>query len=234
MVGGGWWCGHAVTAAWAGWSCHSHRWDTADSTFEHGGLSSAHYSLDCRCTPYTTLCITVPVTMKRGLIALPSSRLLSSACRPPHSLSLLPRPRSTPSPLPRRPFTSPRAPRSAMSSAVTKIVRFQTTDGTTHLGEPIPGTEDAHILTGDLFTPSSLQRTGAKAAIGRYLTPFDPVSMPCVGLNYKDHAHEANMDLPKNPMIFHKNIASAPPLPSPPLLCPLSALPPVCLRPSLT
>ena len=109
-----------------------------------------------------------------------------------------------------------------MSSPITKIVRFTTADGSTHLGEPIDGTEDAHVLTGDLFTPSTLQRTGAKATIRKYLTPLDPISMPCVGLNYRDHAHEANMDLPKAPMIFHKNIASANlPLHPPPVASPL-------------
>ena len=95
------------------------------------------------------------------------------------------------------------------SSPITTIVRFVAADGATHLGEPIAGTEDANLLSGDLFTPSSLQRTGQRAAISKYLTPFDPVSVPCVGLNYKDHAHESGMELPKKPMIFYKSLASA-------------------------
>ena len=129
-------------------------------------------------------------------------------------------------------FSSTRPPRAGMSSSpITKIVRFVSADGATHLGEPIDGTEEANLLTGDLFTPSSLQRTGQKAAIAKYLTPFDPVSVPCVGLNYKDHAHESGMDLPKKPMIFYKSLASEPfsspsiRSPSPP--SPLGRSPPV-------
>ena len=134
---------------------------------------------------------------------LPSHRLLStSLSRPLTSLTSFSHSA--------RLFAS-RAPRPTMSSSpITKIVRFTSADGATHLGEPISGTEDAHILTGDLFNPSSLQRTGEKKAISKYLTPFDPVSLPCVGLNYSDHVSESKMDAPKTqPMIFYKSVASA-------------------------
>ena len=95
-----------------------------------------------------------------------------------------------------------------MSSPITKVVRFIGPDGATHLGEPIPNSSDAHVLTGDLFSPASLHRTGQRLPISSFLSPIDPVSLPCVGLNYRDHAHEAHMDLPKKPMIFYKSIAS--------------------------
>jgi hypothetical protein len=110
-----------------------------------------------------------------------------------------------------RPFSTRSCPSpSTMSSPITKIVRFITTDGSTQLGEPIPNTETATVLTGDPFQPSSLQRTSQTLPITSYLPPIQPISIQCIGLNYKDHAHEANMDLPKAPMLFMKNIASAP------------------------
>ena len=36
------------------------------------------------------------------------------------------------------------------------------------------------------------------------LPPIQPSKVICVGLNYKDHAAELNMDLPKNPLLFLK------------------------------
>ena len=34
--------------------------------------------------------------------------------------------------------------------------------------------------------------------------PISPSKIVCVGLNYKDHAKELNMDLPEEPVIFIK------------------------------
>jgi len=42
-----------------------------------------------------------------------------------------------------------------------------------------------------------------------YLPPVDPRSIPCIGLNYHDHAHEANMKIPSFPVLFYKNPAAA-------------------------
>ncbi len=35
-------------------------------------------------------------------------------------------------------------------------------------------------------------------------SPFSPSKIVCVGLNYKDHAEELNMDIPEEPIIFMK------------------------------
>lgn len=34
--------------------------------------------------------------------------------------------------------------------------------------------------------------------------PFTPVDVICIGLNYKEHAHESNLPLPKQPVMFAK------------------------------
>lgn len=36
------------------------------------------------------------------------------------------------------------------------------------------------------------------------LAPCEPTKVVCVGLNYKDHAEEVNLDLPENPLLFLK------------------------------
>jgi len=37
-----------------------------------------------------------------------------------------------------------------------------------------------------------------------FLTPVEPSKIVCVGLNYKDHANELDMELPKEPLLFMK------------------------------
>jgi hypothetical protein len=113
----------------------------------------------------------------------------------------------------------------AMSGPVTQIVRFVTTSGTIHLGEPIAGSSQATVLSGNIYTPSSLQRTGEKADIARYLPPLEHIAaLECIGLNYLDHQKESDLDLPAAPMLFFKNPASEPHLSA----APAAALP--CVR----
>ena len=38
----------------------------------------------------------------------------------------------------------------------------------------------------------------------RFKTPIDPVKIWCVGLNYREHAKEANMEIPDEPCVFMK------------------------------
>ena len=96
------------------------------------------------------------------------------------------------------------------TSPITQVIRFLSHDHTIHLGEPIPDNDtEAHLLSGDLYNPSSLTRTDQRVRIAAYLPPVHPTSIQCIGLNYKDHAAEAKMDLPKAPVLFFKNLHSA-------------------------
>jgi len=46
---------------------------------------------------------------------------------------------------------------------------------------------------------------GVLAATARLLAPVhDPQKIVCVGLNYRDHAHESKMPIPKEPVLFSK------------------------------
>jgi 2-keto-4-pentenoate hydratase/2-oxohepta-3-ene-1,7-dioic acid hydratase in catechol pathway len=82
-----------------------------------------------------------------------------------------------------------------------KLIRFETADGRTLLGEPV----DAHaarVLAGDLF--GTLTPTGEIADIARLLAPVQPVNIFCIGLNYRAHAAETGAPLPEHPVVFMK------------------------------
>jgi 2-keto-4-pentenoate hydratase/2-oxohepta-3-ene-1,7-dioic acid hydratase in catechol pathway len=64
----------------------------------------------------------------------------------------------------------------------------------------------AHEIAGDIF--GDFQVTGRMITPGKRLAPLDPVYLPCIGLNYKQHAAESNMPEPKQPVLFVKNPAS--------------------------
>ena len=57
-------------------------------------------------------------------------------------------------------------------------------------------------LDGDIG--GRLADTGTRVS-GRLLAPIQPVSILCVGLNYKRHAAETNAPLPKFPVLFMKS-----------------------------
>lgn len=78
----------------------------------------------------------------------------------------------------------------------------------------------------DVFSGSSVlspgQSNGQNAVIDRVLSPLTQVeagTIRCVGLNYKQHAAEAKMDLPPVPTLFMKpQTALADPWPAPTVL----------------
>ncbi|MEQ1851486.1 MAG: fumarylacetoacetate hydrolase family protein [Chthoniobacteraceae bacterium] len=57
-------------------------------------------------------------------------------------------------------------------------------------------------LNGELF--GTLSDTGTPVS-GRLLAPLQPAAIFCIGLNYKQHAAEANKPLPKFPVLFMKS-----------------------------
>lgn len=62
--------------------------------------------------------------------------------------------------------------------------------------------------SGDIFEPGN--STGNVFALDQVslATPCEPTKIVCVGLNYKDHAKESNMDLPEEPLLFLKPASS--------------------------
>lgn len=99
---------------------------------------------------------------------------------------------------------------STASTPITQIIRFLSSDNTIHLGEPTADNpNEANLLAGDIYHPTQLTRTDQRVRIAAYLPPVHPTSIQCIGLNYRDHAAETKMDLPKAPILFYKNPFSA-------------------------
>jgi 2-keto-4-pentenoate hydratase/2-oxohepta-3-ene-1,7-dioic acid hydratase in catechol pathway len=84
-----------------------------------------------------------------------------------------------------------------------RIIRFQKADGSEAWGEEHPdGT--ATVLRGDPYT--RLMPTQESVEMDRLLAPIAPVSIVCIGLNYRQHAAETKASLPQFPVVFMKGV----------------------------
>ncbi|KAI0115274.1 hypothetical protein F4814DRAFT_315369 [Daldinia grandis] len=96
-----------------------------------------------------------------------------------------------------------------MSSPIfTNLIRFLDESSVEHYGDITNGSLDSIVgsavplLEGDLF---SLRRTDKTAVVHELLSPVPSTPLfVCIGLNYADHAKEANLAIPPNPVIFTK------------------------------
>jgi len=84
-----------------------------------------------------------------------------------------------------------------------KIIRFYDQKNTIHLGS-LRHDGTAELLAGDLF--GSLTPTGETVAVKKLLAPIEPVSILCIGLNYRHHAMETGAKVPEYPVLFFKGI----------------------------
>ena len=82
-----------------------------------------------------------------------------------------------------------------------KIQRFLSA-GREHLGR-LHDDGRTTLLEGDLF--GGLRDTGKPATVDKLLAPLVPRDILCVGLNYKQHAAESNVEPPAHPVLFLKN-----------------------------
>jgi len=97
-----------------------------------------------------------------------------------------------------------------------RIIRFQKADGSEAWGEEHPdGT--ASTLRGDPFT--RFMQTAENVEMSRLLAPITPVSIFCIGLNYRQHAAETKAALPQFPVVFMKG-ANAVQHPGEPIVLP--------------
>ncbi len=62
------------------------------------------------------------------------------------------------------------------------------------------------LLEGDLF--GEHREGSARAVVKKLLAPLMPVSIPCVGLNYRQHAAETGAPIPQWPVLFHKPVST--------------------------
>lgn len=82
-----------------------------------------------------------------------------------------------------------------------RIVRFVDAQGSARLGRELSSGQ-VQPLSGDLF--GRLQDSGAPVQAGRLLAPLDPANIFCIGLNYREHAHESGAAIPEKPIVFMK------------------------------
>lgn len=86
-----------------------------------------------------------------------------------------------------------------------KVARIVTTSGETVLAQPTEyGTFQR--LDGNLF--ERLTVTEERVDAKEILAPLDPATVYCIGLNYRKHAEEGNMELPQHPVLFMKSPSS--------------------------
>ena len=86
-----------------------------------------------------------------------------------------------------------------------KIIRFIDSHQHTNHGALQPD-GSALLISGDIFGEHSV--TGQKADVQKILAPLVPVSIPCIGLNYRHHAAESGAPIPQFPVLFHKAIST--------------------------
>src|SRR4051812_23949762 len=86
-----------------------------------------------------------------------------------------------------------------------RIIRFLDPQGAIQHGQQHSETE-AELLAGDLFT--GLHPTGQHARVAKLLAPLAPVSIQCIGLNYRQHAAETGSKIPEFPVLFVKGITA--------------------------
>ena len=84
-----------------------------------------------------------------------------------------------------------------------KIVRYQTPSGQIEFGSQ-DSAGNIFKLRGDIY--DSPQVTSEAAQVAKLLAPIAPVSIQCIGLNYRKHAEETNAKVPEHPVLFVKGI----------------------------
>ncbi|KAI1373197.1 hypothetical protein F4677DRAFT_429698 [Hypoxylon crocopeplum] len=101
--------------------------------------------------------------------------------------------------------------------AFSRLIRFLAKNGKTYYGDAIlpegvtdiAKTKKARVITGDIFGKHEV--TDQIADVRLLLAPLaleDVKSVRCLGLNYALHAKEANLPLPKYPVLFFKPITA--------------------------
>ena len=84
-----------------------------------------------------------------------------------------------------------------------KIIRYQ--DGQGIIGHAILQPDNSALkISGDIFDHP--RPTAQKAEVAQLLAPLNPVSIICIGLNYRRHAEETRAKIPEFPVVFFKGL----------------------------
>jgi 2-keto-4-pentenoate hydratase/2-oxohepta-3-ene-1,7-dioic acid hydratase in catechol pathway len=87
-----------------------------------------------------------------------------------------------------------------------QIVKFESDDNKVYTGCGFDG-ENASVIKGDIYTDFSISEK--RKTVKKILMPISPKVIYCIGLNYRLHAEETGLDLPKYPVVFMKNLGAA-------------------------
>lgn len=82
-----------------------------------------------------------------------------------------------------------------------KFIRFKKDD---FISYGLLEGEKVKVIQGDIFEDYEITDSFYDITEIDFLTPCMPSKIVCVGLNYKSHAQEMKLDLPKEPVIFIK------------------------------
>jgi len=86
-----------------------------------------------------------------------------------------------------------------------RIIRYRTPQGTIKFASQ-QADGSALEIEGDLF--GDFRVTDRRADVAKLLSPIQPTTFLCIGLNYKRHAEEGKNPIPKYPVLFMKNPAA--------------------------
>jgi len=84
-----------------------------------------------------------------------------------------------------------------------KIIRYQDKNGAIHYGAQ-QADGSARRIQGDIFGSYSI--TDQAANIVKLLSPIEPTTLMCIGLNYRRHADEGGHAYPTFPVLFFKGL----------------------------
>ncbi|OGR11354.1 MAG: 5-carboxymethyl-2-hydroxymuconate isomerase [Desulfobacterales bacterium RIFOXYA12_FULL_46_15] len=87
-----------------------------------------------------------------------------------------------------------------------QILRFESDSHRIYSGCDFDG-KTAAVIQGDIFSEFTV--TGNRKIVHQFLTPVVPGAILCIGLNYRLHAKETGLDLPRYPVLFMKNPGAA-------------------------
>jgi len=83
-----------------------------------------------------------------------------------------------------------------------KIIKFTGSDGKIYTGCDYRD-KTASLVQGNIF--KNFEITDKRIEVDKLLSPVSPCAILCIGLNYRMHAKETGIPLPKYPVLFMKN-----------------------------
>ncbi|OQS05386.1 fumarylacetoacetate (FAA) hydrolase [Thraustotheca clavata] len=98
--------------------------------------------------------------------------------------------------------------RRPMSSMATRVIRFVNPQGQVCVGQTPPSSSSSAQLLQSGDGLGSLTIKHEKEIVQKLLPPVVPTQVIGIGLNYRNHAKETNMAIPKHPVVFFKSLGS--------------------------